>query len=241
MSYILEALRRAEAERARGAVPGLNTPAPETVDDGADSAPRPWSWLAGGVVVALAIVVGWRWSTTPGEPQAPVVASAPVAMTSPPVVEARVAQAPVVQAPTVQASAVQAPATASAVIPAPEPRTEPTSPSPSPSRRTAAVKEAPVRRAPPVTAAASAAAAPRAEPAKRIYRQAELPEDIRRALPRLSIGGSIYSESAASRMIIINGQVMHEGERVGPDLELHQIRMKEAVLDFRGYRYEVPY
>ena len=91
----------------------------------------------------------------------------------------------------------------------------------------------------PVASAASPVTA--AEPARRVYRQAELPDEIRRALPRLAIGGSIYSESAASRMIVINGQVLHEGDTLSADLALRQIRLKEAVMEFRGYRFEVPY
>src|SRR5204863_952439 len=40
----------------------------------------------------------------------------------------------------------------------------------------------------------------------RVYTQAELPEDVRRDLPKLSIGGASYSGDAASRMVMINGQ-----------------------------------
>jgi hypothetical protein len=76
-----------------------------------------------------------------------------------------------------------------------------------------------------------------AEP--RVHSQAELPEDIRRDLPKLVIGGSSYSGDAASRMVMINGQVFHEGDRLAPDLVLERIRLKSAVLAFKGWRYEV--
>ena len=69
--------------------------------------------------------------------------------------------------------------------------------------------------------------------------QAELPEEIRRDLPKLVIGGSSYSGDAASRMVMINGQVFHEGDRLAPDLVLERIRLKSAVLAFKGWRYEV--
>ena len=68
---------------------------------------------------------------------------------------------------------------------------------------------------------------------------AELPEEIRRDLPKLVIGGSSYSGDAASRMVMINGQVFHEGDRLAPDLVLERIRLKSAVLAFKGWRYEV--
>ena len=51
----------------------------------------------------------------------------------------------------------------------------------------------------------------------------------------------MYSEHAASRMLIINGQVFHERDKLAPNLTLVQIRLKTAVLDFRGYRYSVSY
>jgi len=66
-----------------------------------------------------------------------------------------------------------------------------------------------------------------------------LPEEIRRDLPKLVIGGSSYSGDAASRMVMINGQVFHEGDRLAPDLVLERIRLKSAVLAFKGWRYEV--
>ena len=75
----------------------------------------------------------------------------------------------------------------------------------------------------------------------RVYRVGELPEAIRRDLPNLTLGGAMYSDRAASRMLIINGQVFHEGDTLGPDLSLRHIRLKEAVLEFRGYRYAVSY
>ena len=51
----------------------------------------------------------------------------------------------------------------------------------------------------------------------------------------------MYSQNAASRMLIINGQVFHERDTLAPELTLVQIRLKSAVLDYRGYRYSVSY
>ena len=76
-----------------------------------------------------------------------------------------------------------------------------------------------------------------AEP--RVHAQAELPEDIRRDLPKIVIGGSSYSSAAPSRRVMVNGQVFHEGDRLAPDLVLERIRLKSAVFAFKGWRYEV--
>jgi general secretion pathway protein B len=89
--------------------------------------------------------------------------------------------------------------------------------------------------APPVVAA------PKTPPASPSPVLSELPENLRQALPKLAISGSIYSETAAHRMLIINGQVFHEGEKPAPDLELEQIKPKTAVFNFKGQRYSVGY
>jgi general secretion pathway protein B len=74
-----------------------------------------------------------------------------------------------------------------------------------------------------------------------VYTRDQLPESIRSELPVLSIGGASYSKNPASRMLIINGQVFHEGDTLGPDLTLKQIQLKAAVLEYKGYRYKVSF
>jgi general secretion pathway protein B len=88
-------------------------------------------------------------------------------------------------------------------------------------------------------AAPAASAAPAAE--ERVYARNELPEEIRRQLPALTIGGSIYSLNPANRFLVLNGLVVHEKGEVGPEHVLEQIRLKSAVLRFKGYRYEINY
>jgi general secretion pathway protein B len=94
--------------------------------------------------------------------------------------------------------------------------------------------------------AGAARSAARAEPAARaseprVYAPAELPDDIRRELPTLAVGGAMYSENAVNRMLIINGQVFHERDKLSPNLTLVQIKLKNAVLEFKGYRYSISY
>lgn len=67
----------------------------------------------------------------------------------------------------------------------------------------------------------------------------DLPPTLKAELPRLAVGGSIYSEVPAARMVILNGQVFHEGDRPAPDTVVEQIRLKSAVLSYRGQRYQV--
>jgi general secretion pathway protein B len=87
---------------------------------------------------------------------------------------------------------------------------------------------------PPLTTAAPPAPAA-------IRKFDELPPSVRAQMPRLSVGGAIYSDTPSGRMLILNGQIYHEGERPTPDTVLEQIHLKSAVLNYRGLRYEINY
>ena len=68
-----------------------------------------------------------------------------------------------------------------------------------------------------------------------------LPEEIRKQLPTLVTGGAMYSEAPANRMLILNGQLFHEGDKVAPNLVLEQIKLRGAVLSYKGNRYSISY
>ena len=51
----------------------------------------------------------------------------------------------------------------------------------------------------------------------------------------------MYSKNAADRMLIVGGQILHEGDTIAPELKLEQIRLKSAVFRYKSYRYEVSY
>jgi general secretion pathway protein B len=94
--------------------------------------------------------------------------------------------------------------------------------------------------APAPVAAPKAAPAPPPAPEAAIPRLADLPDALRRDLPRLAISGSVYSDDPASRFVMINGDVTREGTQLGPDLLLERIGPRELVLRFRGQRYRQP-
>ena len=73
----------------------------------------------------------------------------------------------------------------------------------------------------------------------RIYSLSELPEAIRRELPKIAYGGGSYSPDKTSRMAFLNGQVFHEGDTIAPGLVLKQVRQKGAILSYKGYRFEI--
>ncbi len=262
MSYILDALRRADAERARGAVPGLHDQ--NAAADGEPSArnytPLIWAAAAAGALVVAGVVLlwaPWRISQAPGGPP-----SGPAALGAPPQLapQGRDNLPVVAQGETPPA---QPGGLAPAALPVEPPMgrgpagNSPPGPYPPPqgaaptvvngvppldARGPATGAAAPVvpteHYGPPLASPASAAAPARAATVPNIN---DLPATVRSQLPRLAVGGAIYSEAASARMVILNGQVWHEGEKPAADTVLEQIRLKSAVLNFRGQRYEISY
>ncbi len=262
MSYILDALKRADSERERGLVPGLHAqPVPtDTPTHGGYRAVKPFMLVLTGVGLVLLCVMLWRWL---GPDAAPVsvrsavpqtVAPTPVTESvtarpapekpslPPPAVSATPESAPSpgpLQTPRmVMAPAQISPAPASTLErgqnpPEPEARSTPSRPLPP-----LAPLPTPARPANP-TIAATPGTPP--APIARVAPLAELPADIRLAIPKLVISGATYADNPAYRMLIINGQVFHEGEKLSTDLQLEQIGPKAAVLNYKGQRYSVGY
>lgn len=252
MSYILEALRKSDAERERGAVPDLHAQ-PLTLA-GAEEAAAPgpgrfWLWLAVAAVLLLAAALAWRLTLHDAPPVlAAAPARPPVAAPSPPPAVSTLPQvAPTIASAPLPASAPLAePAPARMQTSTQTPPAKPThaaTPTPEPEAKSARkpVPRVRARPAAPTAAAATAAKKPAApQPAERVPLLAELPDDLRRQVPAMVIGGSVYSPQPASRMLIVNGQVYREGSPVAPELQLDQIGTKAAVFSIRGKRFEVP-
>jgi general secretion pathway protein B len=85
-------------------------------------------------------------------------------------------------------------------------------------------------------------AAPAASPpsAARLPALAELPAALRQQVPALAIGGSVYSAQPSARLLIVNGQVLHEGASLAPRLTIEHIRPKSAVFSIDGTHFELP-
>ncbi len=89
-------------------------------------------------------------------------------------------------------------------------------------------------------ATSKAPAPPPAASAEDVPRLADLPDDVRRQVPALKLGGLVYSAAPASRMVLVNGNLQREGSTVAPGLTLERINPKSAVFSLRGQRFEVP-
>jgi general secretion pathway protein B len=257
MSYILDALKKAESERERGVVPGLNsTQANHSTFIHYGSDQKPW-WILALVLGALliAVVALWAWRQSAADPvtalavpSAPVVTAAAVpvqaqARTNQPPVQVKTL-APEVQKPELPARApAPAPVPAKAgpleasassvahvqaqVAPAPASAKLPAAPAPA----AAVPVDAPVKPAP--------SAAPIRSASGGIPALSDLPDSLRRQIPALNISGAIYSDSPAEWTLIINDQVMGKGSQVAPDVRLEEISANSAVFNFKGQRFRM--
>lgn len=241
MSYILDALRRADAERQRGAVPGLHAQAPTGVlIDGAAApgGPARRLGLAAAVLLLLGLALLAAWLLRPGA--APTAAAAgpvgPAAAVGP------VAAAPPALAPpalAVPAPAARLPPAPPAAVPMPLPVPMPIQQA-APTRRPAPSAASPTAAAETAPAPTPAQPAPVAAPA-RLPSLAELPEAQKRELGPLLVGGAMHAEQAALRIVILNGQVFHEGDKLSPELQVQQIRLRSVVMSHRGQHFELPF
>lgn len=230
MSYILDALRRAEAERERerGTVPGVHARSLPTAAAPAGERRRPSVGLLlfglAALLLALVLALLLAWVLWRGSARAPV-SPAPVEMAAQP----SPAPAPpaLPQAPVVQIVPVPVPVPAPAVAAAPTP---------------APAAQAARRAQGPVDPAGAAAAPPPEQdsPLTRPLPLAQLPLDLRQSLPPLAVGGSVYSDNAAARFVMINGQVLREGESPAAGVSVERIDPKAVILRWRGLRIEVP-
>lgn len=215
MSYILEALKKAEAERRLGATPTLHAGALEGAATPAGAAAR--RPLVAVVAVMALVIAGlaavvWRQADDRVAPVAATpVAVAPVAVVPP-------APAPVVASKAPDPAVVAAPAPKPAVVATPAPP-------------------------PPVVApAVTPEPTPAREPEDgAIQALRDLPEPIRRAIPTYSMDGYMYSPNPADRLVLIDKVLRREGEEVAPGLVLEKLLPKGAVFTFRGYRYRVAF
>lgn len=260
MSYILEALKKAQAERQLGNAPDIHAPAPTPLPAAAAKSSRKPLLIGLGVglaVAGLAAGIVLRARNQPAPPAAPAVlaqATPAVALTPAPAAPAL----PAVEAQPVRPAAAP-PVTRSSETAAPPPAVvRPAAPpaSTSPSRAAAVAAQpspaaarepapeavylpAPVRTPEPAPAAPTRAPDPAQEENLRTLQQ--LPEAIQREVPKVAVGGYIYSPNPADRLLLIDKTLRREGEEVAPGLVLERLMPKYAVMNYRGTRYRVGY
>jgi general secretion pathway protein B len=256
MSYILDALKRADAQRERDPSRGIHAqPAALGPARSAGGTP-PWVWAGAAAVVAvLGAAAAWYLLDERGA-GAPPAAAHDVAATRLPAPAAAPGLAPPMAAPVpaaVTAPPVSEPV-AAAVLPPPQaPQAAVPDEEQAPAARRRRRIGVPVAAVPAAVAPAShaaaapgavqpAAAAPAGTAAAAVPASAAAPAiatGLPPDAPKLAISGGVYSSNRAQRLLIVNGQVVNEGADLGAGVVLEEIRPKAAVLRFRGARYTV--
>lgn len=217
MSYILDALKKAEAQRGNGQVPGLHDQhMPADFGAPPEAAGNPlliWIIMAmGALLVGVLLWATWH----PDEPT-PAEVQAPAGLPQ-----------------TAQVTPMPAPAP----MPTPEPL----------GRLNPPLQTAPAPATPPAANSArqdrqatSGMAEPNPDTTEPAAPAGKLPESMRAQVPKMNFGGAMHSDNPANRMLIINGQLFHEGDTVSPDLVLQEIQLKSATFRYRGYRHTVQF
>ena len=241
MSYILDALRKSDQQRQHGKSPTLLTAQAPTSDT-----KRP-NYLLNSVLAAIllcsGIVVGWLrpWQTKQPVPAAEPVASMPNAPSALPVapvplsglsgMTGKPGNGPLMN---------QSISAAQPVNLTGQPKTKQYTPaladdgSASPlSQPDTGLQKAPPMQMPSTTPSAGTAA----EVDKRVVSLHELPSSIQRDIPNIAISFHAYSNNPKERRVMINGDMVVQGELLAPGLILEQITPDGVILGFKGYRF----
>jgi general secretion pathway protein B len=221
VSLILDALRKADAERKRGSVPSLHSQQVGSPSVGTPSKPmvRPnWLWIAIGV--AFGLMAAATWVMIGRNAPAPSAATTNLAPAQPSMLEATPARPAAVSVPPPPAAA-----STDATIAEPAPWRQPAEP------------KVPRADAKGDTQVVTLGNVPPAEAP--VYSREQLPPHIRAALPPFAIGGNVYSADPTARSLIVNGQLYRERDRLTQELSLEEIKLRAAIFSFRGYRFEV--
>jgi len=204
MSYILDALKRADQERKQGNIPDLESSSPAIVEQ--QQSGRNSLLILSIVIVAMTLIWFKPWQTT--QSMAPI-AMTPQTTTMPSPVRSRPAITQPVQPATEtglqQITPPRHEQSATIADSALQPLSEPT----------------PVTRGGVTTNSA-------------VQGIMALPSHIRDALPNIQISGHIYDEVPATRMVIINGHVKREGRHISDNITLESITENGIILNFSG-------
>jgi general secretion pathway protein B len=228
MSFILDALRKSDQQRHRGAAPTLLT-SPSL----AAEPKRPAYWMQGllaAVLIAAGVAIGWLhpWQTEQPAVQ-PIVSATSAAPQSTPRQAAPTAwpETNTAQQPPQKPMASAAPSGTALEWPASSPS--------SVEARSTPVTAAAIQ--PPTPPAEKLAGATASATEQKAIAMNELPAAIRQELPAMNVLLHQYSPKPNKRFVTINNQTLQEGESVAPGIRLEQITPDGMTLSYKGYHF----
>lgn len=252
MSFILDALKKADAERHANPEQALSSRlALRSV--GLAAAPsaswvsRRWpKTLVFAILAAVAVLLAWGIgkSLQGGRTVGPSFASSTV-LSAPSELSTGVAPSasPIDGAPNDSHSSTNAtpPSSAVAITTSQLPVPPPVPPKVLSSVSSSTTQEQPSLSQHPLTKSQAAqAATPLSEPAQvPTMTLAQLPQNLKNEIAPFTISGSIYSSDPKERLLLVDKRMLHEGDEIAPGLILDSVLQKGAVLRYKGYVFRV--
>ncbi len=77
-------------------------------------------------------------------------------------------------------------------------------------------------------------------PKGRVLTLSELPSVIKTALPEFKISGHAYTPEPQTRVVRINEKILQEGQDLVPGMKIEEIVPGGVILTYQGYRFRVP-
>lgn len=244
MSYILEALKKADQERVVGKVPDL-----DSVHEQVRPARRisRWIWILAVLLVVIGILVAayvLYKEDAGGGPEHAAVAPAPAVETAPPIATTAIPARPAVPVrpviPPRPAVTTRPPAPRSPARPYVPPAARETPPVTPKTGGTVTRAEQPLDAAPVPESpapAAQAATPPPAKPASGLPYWDELPLEFRSGftVPRIDV--HVYDTDPQRRFILVDLKKYREGDRLASGAQLEKITPEGLQLSFRGKQF----
>ena len=232
MSYILEALKKSDQQRQRGATPTLQV-AQATV-----AAPKHPMFIYYGLLAAVllgaGIVIGWLH---PWQPEQPPPATEPIAAKSPISISQQAAPAPLTAPPEMLSKTAQefpAPNLTRAGQPVPVVGAmKPDNPALASSGTPSAAAPIPDKTMPEKSASLAGVAQE-----QKAIPMAELPLQIQQEIPAMTVQLHAYSSKPSERLVYINSIRLREGESLMLGLRLEQITPDGMIFSYKGYRFQ---
>lgn len=236
MSYILEALKKAEKERRKESVPTLQTNHAPLTERGKKVGTPPHTTLLIGAAILITILAVPSFLYLTGKKLPEPASQVPAAVPSPPAETATSAPMPQPEpnpVPTSMTAQRPQPLQEKQSSQVPEVRLPPGQPVTLEPRPLIAVDETPVITAP------ESAQPPGHTNTPQLPTLEELPPQIREQIPPLELAGHTYSDIPGQRMIIVNSRIIREGHHLGDGLKLEEITWDGLILSKDGIRFAI--
>jgi general secretion pathway protein B len=219
MSYILEALKKADQERTLGSVPDLETP-----HWGARRAARNyrWLWVVGALLLVNGVLLAFLLGRGTDEDEPRAIASSVPSSEQQPVV-------PVTPVPGAGTTIVTRPRNVIQPLPAPvQPPEVKQAPGPLPAEET---------RPPAMPAAAPQPAARPRQQGVQLW--GDLPLEFRSSFSLPHIDVHVYADQPARRFILVDLQKYREGDTLASGAVIEEILPHGLQLYYQGTRFEI--